>query len=58
MTHFTHDYEQGINDERERIIKLLEGQEIVASVSNDQAQFAILVWQGIREQLIQQIRGE
>ena len=24
MTHFTHDYEQGIKDERERIIKLLE----------------------------------
>ena len=24
MTHFTHDYEQGIKDEQERIIKLLE----------------------------------
>ena len=24
MTHFSHDYEQGIKDERERIIKLLE----------------------------------
>ena len=24
MTHFTHDYEQGIRDERERIIKLLK----------------------------------
>jgi hypothetical protein len=25
MTHFSHDYEQGIKDEQERIIKLLEG---------------------------------
>ena len=24
MTHFTHDYEQGIRDEQERIIKVLE----------------------------------
>lgn len=24
MTHFTHDYEQGIKDEQERIVKLLE----------------------------------
>lgn len=24
MTHFTRDYEQGISDEQERIIKLLE----------------------------------
>ena len=24
MTHFSHDYEQGIKDERERIMKLLE----------------------------------
>lgn len=24
MTHFTHDYEQGIKDERERVIALLE----------------------------------
>lgn len=24
MTHFSHDYEQGIKDERERIIELLE----------------------------------
>lgn len=24
MTHFTHDYEQGIKDEQERIIKLLK----------------------------------
>ena len=24
MTHFSHDYEQGIKDERERIIKYLE----------------------------------
>lgn len=24
MTHFTHDYEQGITDERDRILRLLE----------------------------------
>lgn len=26
MTHFSHDYEQGIKDEQERIIKLLEAE--------------------------------
>ena len=38
MTHFSHDYEQGIKDERERIITLLEdlaaGQEKVIIVSS------------------------
>ena len=49
-------YEQGAKDERERIINLLENQEILATVSNPQSQFAILVWQGIREQLIEAIK--
>jgi len=56
MTHFLSDYEQGIKDERERILNLLIEQEIVAT-DNSQNQFAILVWQGIREQLIQTITG-
>ena len=56
MTHFSHDYEQGIKDEQERILNLLMNQEIVAT-DNPQNQFAILVWQGIREQLIEFIRG-
>lgn len=28
MIHFSHDYEAGIKDERQRIIELLEGDEI------------------------------
>lgn len=57
MTHFLSDYEQGIKDERERILNLLINQEVVAT-DNPQNQFAILVWQGIREQLIEFIKGE
>lgn len=51
------EYEQGVKDERKRIIELLENQEILATVSNPESQFAILVWQGIREQLVEAIKG-
>ncbi len=45
-------------EEQDRIINLLESQEILATVSNPESQFAILVWQGIREQLIEAIKGK
>ena len=37
MTHFTHDYEQGIKDERERIIKLLEEDDYMIETDRNHA---------------------
>ena len=34
MTHFSHDYEQGIKDERERILTLIEDRKTMLKDSN------------------------
>ena len=44
--------------ERERIIKLLEDEELVATSQNPLKNYDQLVWQGIKEQLIELIKGE
>lgn len=58
MTHFSHDYEQGIKDEQERIIKLLQTEQLVCTPENPNPQYDYLIWCGIREQLIQIIKEE
>lgn len=44
--------------ERERIIKLLEDEELQADLNNSMKHYDQLVWLGIKEQLIALIKGE
>jgi hypothetical protein len=48
----------GAYEERERIISLLENEELVTSAQNPMEIYDELVWQGIKEQLIVLIKGE
>ena len=49
---------QGIESERERIIKLLEDEELRTHPNNLMKNYDELVWLGIKEQLIALIKGE
>ena len=52
------DIELGKKLERERIIKLLEDEELHTHPNNTMANYDKLVWEGIKEQLIALIKGE
>ena len=49
---------QGTHNERLRIIKLLEDEELHTHPNNTMANYDKLVWEGIKEQLIALIKGE
>ena len=44
--------------ERQRIIKLLENEQLVTTNQNLMKNYDELVWQGVKEQLITLIKGE
>lgn len=48
----------GIKNENNRIIKLLEDEELHTHPNNTMANYDKLVWGGIKEQLINLIKGE
>ena len=48
----------GIENENNRIIKLLEDEELHTHPNNTLANYDKLVWEGIKEQLIALIKGE
>ena len=49
---------RGAEQERERIIKLLEDEELQNDLNNPIKDYDQLVWLGIKEQLIALIKGE
>ena len=57
MTHFTHDYEQGIKDERERIIKLLEDLSVRAEWIEATSK-SLPTYQGVIDFFTAKIKGE
>jgi hypothetical protein len=57
-TNATRAYDQGVVRERERIIKLLEDEELHTHPNNLMKDYNELVWLGIKEQLIELIKGE
>jgi len=60
--YYKHAYKIGVEhgkfEERERIIKLLEDEELVSSLENPMKNYDQLVWLGMKEQLIDLIKGE
>ena len=50
--------ESAVTWEQERIIKLLEDEELHTHPNNTMANYDKLVWEGIKEQLIALIKGE
>lgn len=48
----------GIENENNRIIKLLEDEELHTHPNNTMANYDKLVWEGIKEQLIELIKEE
>ncbi len=57
MTHFSHDYEQGIKDERERILKIMENHKLLPTYSKAASEFAEESWQNIKYRLWKEITG-
>lgn len=51
-------FNQGVERERERIIKLLEDEELRTHPNNLMKNYDELVWLGMKEQLIELIKGE
>jgi hypothetical protein len=58
MTHFSHDYEQGIKDERERILKIMDEHKLLPTYSKAAQEFSEELWDNIKWRLGQQIKGE
>ena len=60
--YYKHAYKIGVDhghfEERERIIKLLEEEELATHSKNFMKNYDELVWLGIKEQLINVIKGE
>ena len=55
MTHFNHDYEQGIKDERERILKIIENHKLLPTYSKAAQEFSEELWQNIKYRLWKEI---
>jgi hypothetical protein len=51
-------FNTGVRTERERIVKLLEDEELQADLNNSMKHYDQLVWLGIKEQLITLIKGQ
>lgn len=58
MTHFSHDYEQGIKDERERILKIMDEHKLLPTYSKAAQEFSEELWDNIKWLLGQEIKGE
>ena len=58
MTHFSHDYEQGIKDERERILKIMDEHKLLPTYSKAAQEFSEELWDNIKWRLGQEIKGE
>ena len=58
MTHFTHDYEQGIKDERERILKIMENHKLLPTYSKAAQEFSEELWENIKYRLTKEIEGD
>ena len=58
MTHFSHDYEQGIKDERERILKIMDEHKLLPTYSKAAKEFSEELWDNIKWRLSQEIKGE
>jgi hypothetical protein len=58
MTHFSHDYEQGIKDERERILKIMDEHKLLPTYSKAASEFLEEAWDNIKWRLGQEIKGE
>ena len=60
--YYKHAYKIGVDhgrfEERDRIIKLLDEEELVTHPKNFMKNYDELVWLGIKEQLINVIKGE
>lgn len=57
MTHFSHDYEQGVKDERERILKIMEDYKELPLFSKEASEFAEELWQNTHYRLWKAITG-
>jgi len=61
-SYYKHAYKIGVDhgrfEERERIIHLLENEELVSDSENAMKPYDQLVWLGVKEQLIDLIKGE
>lgn len=57
MTHFSHDYEQGIKDERERILKIMENHKLLPTYSKVAQEFSEELWENIKYRLWKEITG-
>ena len=58
MTHFSADYEQGIKDERERILKIMDEHKLLPTYSKAASEFLEEAWDNIKWRLGQEIKGE
>lgn len=58
MTHFSHDYEQGVKDERERILKIMNEHKLLPTYSKAASEFSEELWDNIKWRLGQEIKGE
>lgn len=57
MTHFSHDYEQGIKDERERILKIMAEHKLLPTYSKAAQEFSEELWENIKYRLWKEITG-
>lgn len=57
MTHFSHDYEQGIKDERERILKIIDDHKLLPTYSKAAQEFSEELWENIKDRLWKEITG-
>ena len=58
MTHFSHDYEQGIKDERERILKIMDEHKLLPTYSKAAQEFSEELWDNIKYRLSKEIEGQ
>lgn len=51
-------YEQGVKDTEERLVKLIKSEKLEITPGNPRAGYDLLVFEGIKEQLIELLQGE
>ena len=57
MTLFSHDYEQGIKDERERILKIMDEHKLLPTYNKAAQEFSEELWENIHYRLWKEITG-
>ena len=51
-------YDQGVRDTEERMVQLIKSEKLTITPGNPRAGYDLLVFEGIKEQLIDMLKGE